>query len=151
MQARLRELLQRRDFSELQRRVVEITASVIENGIVSQLANVQRCQDTRMATHELGAHEARLAWQILGPHCAAGFVRLALPLDQVRPTVCAHACMIACVLRDVVLACQRLVRRYLHRNLTTSLLAWARRIKRIRSEFVLDTRCRQTKARRRCL
>ena len=121
------------------------------------IARVGRCQDVRMESHELGVEEARMAWDLLVSHVQAPpdeptkpapVAAIRIGIGDVNPALRSHACMIACLLRDVVLRCQRVVRHLKRKGVDPGLLKWAKRIKHVRCDLIRASYC---KAKRRPL
>jgi len=117
------------------------------------IARIGRCQDVRMESHELGSEEAQTAWDILLPHVqapqkpgepakSAPVAAISIGIADVNPALRSHACMIACLLRDVVLRCQRVLRHLKQKGVCPGLLKWARRINHVRCDLIRASYCR---------
>ena len=104
-----RKTLKSKTCTVLDERALLVTTTADRAQLGKVIARTCRCQDARAESHELGAVEARTAWDILQPHVQtlppqSSEVPNTVPLAVIRvcvtdvnPALRSHSCMIACI------------------------------------------------------
>lgn len=111
------------------------------------VSGMQRCKDVA-ASHGLCTSELSVAWDVVCPYIVEILPRFA-PLSQydrvfgicgisrraVSIKIPEHACMIACVIRDVAIRCECVLRKHKKLNIARPIREWAHGIKGLRCTF----------------